>query len=75
MVQGCYSIEKHRDRWSVLVLGKKVLICDSKKIALQVVRQANQALYLDGPMTRGRERGGACWSRRAHAKTPRKAVG
>jgi hypothetical protein len=47
MAQNCYSIEKHHNRWTVSVFGVKVLICDSKKMALAVVRQAMQ-----GPMSR-----------------------
>ena len=47
MERSCYSIEKHRDRWSISVCGAKVLICDSKKSAVKLVRQATDALCLD----------------------------
>lgn len=76
MVQSCYSIEKHRDRWSVSVFGTKVLVCDSRKMALQAVRQATQALCLNRQGNNsGRERAAPRCSRRAHAKTPCKAQG
>jgi hypothetical protein len=50
-------VERYHDRWSVSVSGAKVLICESKKIALKVVRQATEALCLDPgvtPLCRGR---------------------
>jgi hypothetical protein len=47
MERSCYSIEKHHDRWSISVCGAKVLICDSKKTAVKLVRQATDALCLD----------------------------
>jgi hypothetical protein len=56
MAQYCYSIEKHHNRWSVSVFGVKVLICDSKKTALAVVRQATQALCLDRRQSNDRDR-------------------
>jgi surface antigen len=69
MAQNCYSIEKHHNRWSVSVFGVKVLICDSKKMALAVVRQATQALVLDGRQTNGRGTATEPNSR-DHAETP-----
>ena len=51
MSRGCYSVERYRDRWSVSVFGAKVLICESKKTALRVVRQATEALSLDHSIT------------------------
>lgn len=53
MVQNCYSIEKHRNGWSVSVSGVKVLICNNKKMALAVVRQATQAVCLDRRQNNG----------------------
>jgi hypothetical protein len=47
MERCCYSIERHHDRWSVSACGEKVLICDSKKLALKIVRLATDALYLE----------------------------
>jgi hypothetical protein len=55
MTQHCYSIEKHHNRWSVSVFGVKMLICDSKKTAVAVVRQATQALCLDRRQSNGRD--------------------
>jgi hypothetical protein len=57
MQRSCYSVEKYHDGWSVSVSGAKVLICESKKTALKVVRQATDALRLDqgvAPFCRGR---------------------
>jgi hypothetical protein len=70
MVQSCYSIEKHHNRWSVSVFGVRVLICDSKKIALAVVRQATQALCLDRRQNNGRDTATEPNSRSDDAKTP-----
>jgi hypothetical protein len=58
MQRSCYSIAKHRDRWSVSACGEEVLLCDSKKIALKIVRQATDALRLhqDGTRHDGRAR-------------------
>ncbi|MBO0758060.1 MAG: hypothetical protein J2P54_19615 [Bradyrhizobiaceae bacterium] len=70
MAQNCYSIEKHHNRWSVSVFGVKVLICDSKKMALAVVRQATQALVRDGGQTNGRGTATEPTSQRDHAETP-----
>jgi len=47
MERCCYSIERHHDRWSVSACGEKVLICDSKKLALKIVKLATDALYFD----------------------------
>jgi hypothetical protein len=47
MQRSCYSIAKHRDRWLVSARGEKVLLCDSKKTAVRIVRQATDALRLD----------------------------
>ena len=47
MERCCYSIEKHHDRWSVSACGEKVLICDSKKLAMKIVKLATDALYLE----------------------------
>jgi hypothetical protein len=46
MEPSCYSVEKHHERWLVSVCGAQVLICDTKKTALKVVRQATDALRL-----------------------------
>jgi hypothetical protein len=70
MAQNCYSIEKHHNRWSVSVFGVKVLICDSKKIALAVVRQATQALCLDRRQNNGRDAATEPSARSNDAKTP-----
>jgi hypothetical protein len=55
MAQDCYSIEKHHNRWSVSVRGVKVLICSNKKMALAIVRQATQALWLDRRQNNARD--------------------
>jgi hypothetical protein len=47
MQRSCYSIAKHRYRWLVSACGEEVLLCDSKKTALKIVRQATNALRLD----------------------------
>ena len=47
MQRSCYSIAKHRDRWLVSACGQDVLLCESKKTALKIVRQASDALYAD----------------------------
>jgi hypothetical protein len=74
MAQNCYSIEKHHNRWSVSVFGVKVLICDSKRMALAVVRQATQAL-LDRRQINGRDTATDPNSPRDNANTPGKAEG
>lgn len=71
MAQNCYSIEKHHNRWAVAVFGVKVLICDSKKTALAVVRRATQGLCLDRRQNSGRDTA----TNRADLKTPRNAAG
>jgi hypothetical protein len=47
MPRGCYSVERYRGGWSVSVFGAKVLVCESRKTALKVVRQATVSLCLD----------------------------
>jgi hypothetical protein len=75
MAQNSYSIEKHHNRWAVSVLGVKVLICDSKKMALAVVRQATQALCLDRRQNKGRAAATEPNSGRDDIKTPCNAAG
>jgi hypothetical protein len=70
MAQNCYSIEKHHNRWSVSVFGVKVLICDSKKIALAVVRQATQALCFDRRQNGSRDTAIEPSARSNDAKSP-----
>jgi hypothetical protein len=47
MQLGCYSVEKHRDCWTISVDGAKLLICSNKKIAVKTVRRATFALRDD----------------------------
>jgi len=75
MAQNCYSIEKHHNRWSVSVFGVKVLICDSKKMALAVVRQATQAVCLDRRQIIGRDTAAEPNSRCDNANTSCDAEG
>jgi hypothetical protein len=75
MAQNCYSIEKHHNRWSVSVFGVKVLICDSKKIALAVVRQATQALCFHRRENDGRDTATEPSARSNDAKSPCDAAG
>jgi len=75
MARNCYSIEKHHNRWAVSVLGVKVLICGSKKMALAVVRQATQALCLDRRQNNGRDAATEPNSRREDVEAPCSAQG
>jgi hypothetical protein len=47
MQLGCYSIERHRDCWTISVDGAKLLICSNKKIAVKTIRRAAFALRDD----------------------------
>jgi hypothetical protein len=63
MQRSCYSVEKYQDRWLVSVFGARVLICESKKAALRVVRQASDALCLhDGVTALCRDQLRQAWS-------------